>query len=465
MVALKRRTRAANGTAKRLKLTLSLVMTSYSRLEEVNPLKSPNTEPLKMFVWGTGDMCELGLGPDASTKQVKRPRLNPYLTPEKLGCKGIVDFAAGGMHVIALDANNNLWSWGNNDHKALGREIPKNLERLVDADDNDSDDGDLNEFEATPGKVTNLPKLKLKVAQVIATDNLSAALYANGDVYAWGTFRSNDGLLGFSKDVLAQDRATKINLRNIVQLAAGKDHVLALDTKGIVYAWGYGEKYQLGRRILERHRLAGLEPASIGLYNVRYVASGDYHCFAVDHEGHVFTWGLNQFGQCAVTKNGALEDDLIVTAPTKIDFFDDKDIVQIAAGEHHTLALTAAGQVYVFGRYDMKEVGIAEDKVPELAFKDAHGRVRALPVPTPLDFGDVKIKQIGVGSHTSFAIAEDGLLYSWGFADTFAPGLGPLDEDVEVPTKIVNTATKEISFVKVDSGGQFSIGGGVEKSV
>ena len=27
-------------------------------------------------------MCELGLGPSAKNKEVKRPRLNPYLTEE-----------------------------------------------------------------------------------------------------------------------------------------------------------------------------------------------------------------------------------------------------------------------------------------------------------------------------------------------------------------------------------------------
>ena len=46
-------------------------------------------------------MCELGLGPSAKNKEVKRPRLNPFLTEEKLDGTKIVDFSVGGMHTLA----------------------------------------------------------------------------------------------------------------------------------------------------------------------------------------------------------------------------------------------------------------------------------------------------------------------------------------------------------------------------
>lgn len=38
-----------------------------------------SVQPLDIFCWGTGSMCELGLGPLAKNKEVKRPRLNPFL--------------------------------------------------------------------------------------------------------------------------------------------------------------------------------------------------------------------------------------------------------------------------------------------------------------------------------------------------------------------------------------------------
>ena len=185
----------------------------------------------------------------------------------------------------------------------MGRDTSHSKQVLkdLDAPESDDEDGDLNEAESTPSLVQGLD-VKDQIVQLIATDNLSAVLLSNGDVYAWGCFRCNEGLLGFLRDEIKLQRTPMriAELKNIVQLAAGKDHILALDSKGIVSAWGNGQQFQLGRRIMERHRLRSLEPQQFGLYNIRYVASGDYHCFAIDHNDQVYAWGLNQFGQCAL---------------------------------------------------------------------------------------------------------------------------------------------------------------------
>lgn len=421
-------------------------------------------------------MCELGLGPSAKTKEVKRPRLNPLLTEEKLSGAKVVDFAVGGMHVLALDSRGRVWSWGGNDSGVLGRdtskakEVLKDMKEDGDGGDSDSDedeDGDLNEAESTPGLVEGLPEDK-KVVGLAATDNLSAVLFDGGEVYAWGCFRCNEGLLGFLRsEIRVQRTPLRIpELKNIVQLAGGKDHLLSLDSKGIVYAWGNGQQFQLGRRILERHRYRSLEPQQFGLYDIKYIASGDFHSFAIDHNDQVYTWGLNQFGQCGLTdENGQLEDGSVITKPTIVPQLSNLSITQIAAGEHHTLVLTAKGEVLAFGRYDMKEVGIPRDKLPKYTFFDTHGNPRSVPQPTKLEFSpkqEIKMKAIAAGSHHSFAVTDDGMVYAWGFGDTYAPGLGPLDEDVAKPTRIVNTATKYVDIQVIGGGGQFSVSGGVK---
>lgn len=456
--------------SKRAKSTSSLILHRYSKLPNLNEIPTGKTKPLQVFVWGTGSMCELGLGPKANTKEVKRPRLNPLLTPEVTKADGIVDFAVGGMHVLALDNNGKVWSWGTNDSLVLGRNTSKAKEVLKSIDDqadsDDDDDGDLNELESTPNLVENLPKIDSKIVQLAATDNLSAALYQNGDVYTWGTFRSNEGLLGFSKTVAFQEKPIKqARLKNIVQLAAGKDHMLALDTKGIVYAWGNGQQFQLGRKILERHKFAALEPQQFGLYDIKYIASGDFHCFAIDKDNRVFTWGLNQYGQCGITnERGNLEDGSVIAKPIEVPSLSGLIVKEIVGGEHHSLALTSDGNIYSWGRYDMREVGIAADKLPESTYRDEHGNPRSVPQPTQLEIGNmsVKFKAIGTGSHHSFAITEDGVVFSWGFGDTYAPGLGPIDGDVDCPTRIVNTATKHVDIQLIGAGGQFSVSGGVQ---
>jgi len=465
---------ASNGVVSKKARTITTssdVLHNYSKLPDINVIPTAKSQGLDVFVWGTGSMCELGLGPSAKTKEVKRPRLNPFLTAEALGGTKIVDFAVGGMHVLALDGKNRVWSWGTNDSGVLGRDTSKAKEVLKDMDNNDDsddEDGDLNEAESTPGLVEGLPKSGTIVG-LAATDNLSAVLYDDGSVYAWGCFRCNEGMLGFLRsEITLQKTPYKMKeLKNIVQLASGKDHLLALDKKGIVYAWGNGQQFQLGRRVLERHRYRTLQPQQFGLYDIKYIASGDFHCFAINQDDEVFAWGLNQFGQCALTDaHGDLEDGSLITKPTLIEELSNKNIEEIVAGEHHTLARTKDGEVFAWGRYDMKEIGIPKDKLPESTFKDGHGNARSVPTPTKLQFGakenQVKIKTIGTGSHHSFAVTDDGFVYSWGFADTYGPGLGPLDEDVEKPTRIVNTATKEHDIQMIGAGGQFSVSGGVK---
>ncbi|SCU97096.1 LADA_0H04412g1_1 [Lachancea dasiensis] len=424
-------------------------------------------QALDIFCWGTGSMCELGLGPLAKNKEVKRPRLNPFLPKDEVK---IISFAVGGMHVLALDQNNKVWSWGTNDSGALGRDTSGANIQLKDMDaDNSSDDedGDLNDQESTPTQVPadSMPLSDHKVVQLAATDNLSAALLDNGDVYAWGTFRCNEGLLGFYQDSIKTQKVPwqvpSFCSSKVVQMAAGKDHILFLDEAGVVYAWGNGQQYQLGRKIMERSRLRTLDPRAFGLDKIKYIASGENHSFALSKDGKLYSWGLNQFGQCGVTEE--VEDGALVTVPTEVLLPEGTKVKAVSAGEHHSLVLSEEGELFSFGRFDMFEIGIAKDKLPEHTYMDAHGKPRAVPVPTKL--GDVpRFKSIAAGSHHSLAISEDGIVYSWGFGETYAVGLGPSGEDIEVPTRIKNTATQDHNLQFIGCGGQFSVSGGVKLS-
>ena len=79
-------------------------------------------------------------------------------------------------------------------------------------------------------------------------------------------------------------------LTNVIQIAAGANHALALDQKGTVWAWGWGAENQLGRRVLGRHQNDGFRPrrVEVGKDGVKYIASGQYHSFAVDGQDDVY---------------------------------------------------------------------------------------------------------------------------------------------------------------------------------
>ncbi|KAK9475858.1 regulator of chromosome condensation 1/beta-lactamase-inhibitor protein II [Lipomyces japonicus] len=429
----------------------------------INPTPSLKSEPLNVYVFGTGSMAELGLGPEAKTKEVKRPRLNPFLPIDSVS---IVDFAVGGAHVVAIDKHGKLWTWGGNDHGVLGRNTSTGeagLLRDADADDDDDDDGDLNPSESTPAPVEGIPD-EVVFVQVAASDNLTVALTNEGRVWTWGTFRCNEGILGFNEHTEFQRTPIQIPIEfPVAQIATGQDHVLALTTTGRVYSWGNGQQFQLGRRVLDRAKMQALHPREFGIKNIKYIASGEFHSFAIDISGNVLTWGLNQYGQCGIPSEGAGEDGAVITSPTYVDGLKDRDIVSIAGGEHHSIALSSSGDAYVFGRIDMHEIGIEKDELPETAVKDQAGHARFLPVPTKLPVDDdEKFKFVACGTHHNIALAQsDGSAWSWGFGETYQVGQGPAGEDVEIPTKIENTATKGVNMVLAGAGGQFSVIGGI----
>jgi regulator of chromosome condensation len=91
------------------------------------------TQKLSVFQCGTGEYCELGLGPKATI--VKEPKLNEFLNIEKVG---VVAIAYGGMHGAALTHDGKVYTWGVNDLGALGRITMANDEMMV--DDSDSED-------------------------------------------------------------------------------------------------------------------------------------------------------------------------------------------------------------------------------------------------------------------------------------------------------------------------------------
>lgn len=413
-------------------------------------------EKLNVYVFGTGSMCELGLGPESTGKVVKRPRFNPHLSRESVG---VVDVAVGGMHCAALTHQGTVLTWGVNDQGVLGRDTQWEAPTEdADAMEDEDDDAPMNPKESTPAEVEGLQeKLVVKVA---CGDSITVAATDRGDVYAWGTFRSADGILGFSGGSQVAMRPVQLReLKNVCDLRTGTDHALALTTQGRVFSWGNGQQFQLGRRVVERTRLNGLVPREFGLKKIKLIDAGSYHSFAVDTSGRTFSWGLNQFGQCGIESSSG-EDGAVVAQPTHVEALDGLEIVQITGGEHHSAALTSSGDLYVWGRLDGHQLGIPLDKLPSSAVADATGKPRFIPTPTKLE-GLPEIFRIYCGSHHNIAIDKAGQAWSWGFGDNYQVGQGPAGDDIEVPTKIENTATRGVHMKIGGASAQFSVLAGV----
>jgi len=176
--------------------TATKTTTASKKPKTVKPKVVINEVPtrrLNVYVFGTGDNGELGLGSEKGQITVKRPRLNPLLVADTVG---VVHMAVGGSHCAALTYDNQILTWGVNDEGALGRDVTWEAptrdideEKSNEDSDDDSETG-INPKEATPTAIdmSVFPEGTV-FTQLAAGDSMTFALTDEGLVYGWGTFR------------------------------------------------------------------------------------------------------------------------------------------------------------------------------------------------------------------------------------------------------------------------------------
>lgn len=282
-----------------------------------------------------------------------------------------------------------------------------------------------------------------------------------------------EGLLGFSGTQKHQYQPIPVvNLMSkpgeaerFVDVMAGNDHVVVLTTHGNIYTWGTGERGQLGRKVLERHKLTATTPERIVIgartNKALYVGAGSYTSFAVDIAGNVWGWGANSTGQTGTGLNEG--EDREVQVPKKVVGLSmtelggsDEAVIQIAGGDDHTLFLTSHGRVFACGLSIGGQLGLADDDEAfrERAFPDF--LVKPALVTFPGDSEDDPVIQISAGTRTSMAITQSGALYMWGEGSQSELGAGQEVEMLKTPTAIVR---KDGSWAAImgSCGGQHAL--------
>ncbi|KAG6817838.1 hypothetical protein H0H87_001670 [Tephrocybe sp. NHM501043] len=437
-----------------------------------NPLPVPpeaERPGLQLFVWGAGNFGQFGMGPDDLGEHDK-PKRNLWVEEQiregTFGGEGagIESVQGGGLHTLFIDEKGTIWTCGVNDDAALGR-----ITQNVPNPENPGTFLDVDDLTSVPHPLTSLVDEKFRAVQVASGDSICAALSAEGDLRVWGSFRANEGALGFSSGLKHQFLPAPIlelphkpgDTEKVSAIAAGANHLLVLTTHGNVFTWGAGEQAQLGRKVLERRKIHGTVPEKITLGNrgrkAVKIGAGSWHSFAVDDTGDVWGWGLNSMGQTGTGYESS--DDSVVQLPQKVKGLSKQDlggdmVQQIVGGNHHTLFLTAAGKVYACGRSNAGQLGLADD---DEAFKDRiDSEFVAEPALVIFPDMDDPIVQISSGSHNNMAVTRGGALYCWGQGTQGE--LGVADEEVKTPRIIVRKEGGAWSAVAVSCGGQHTLG-------
>jgi alpha-tubulin suppressor-like RCC1 family protein len=245
----------------------------------------------------------------------------PYLaSPPAATQSGVVSVAVGDSHAIALKYDGTLVGWGSNTY-----------------------------LEATP-------LAGIKATAIAAGRRFSVAILPWGSPALWGDVYGTP-LASIPEDAL-----------DLVAVAAGDSHVLALRRDGRAIAWG----------------ASGPSAVPITAQSgVVAIASGPGYCMALRADGSVVSWGTTYAGL-----------DVPPAAATY-------GVIAIAAGNAHALALKADGSVVIWGTNS----GF---------YSPSNPIVQLTAVPA-------EIAGIAAGGSNSFALKRDGRIHLFNAAPSGAP--------------------------------------------
>ncbi len=235
-------------------------------------------------LWGFGDAenasCQLAGEPYPGEEGVLGPAPIPDL-PEN-----IVAVSAGNAHAVALDADGTAWVWGSR-------------------------------FGCTPWAV-------LDGVVDVAAGQSAYALLLRDDGTVWGIGYNTFGQLGDGTTVSRFTAPTQaVGLTDVVDIAAGDRHSLFVKSDGTLWVSGWNRYCQLGleEEISPEEPAFGtfvMEATQVGLTDVVAVAGGYLHSVAVRADNTVWVWGSNSIGQLTTGTLTTLPGT--VCTPVQIEF-------------------------------------------------------------------------------------------------------------------------------------------------
>ncbi|XP_030342932.1 probable E3 ubiquitin-protein ligase HERC4 isoform X2 [Strigops habroptila] len=330
-----------------------------------------------MLCWGNASFGQLGLG-GIDEEIVLEPRKSDFFLNKR-----VRDVGCGLRHTVFVLDDGTVYTCGCNDLGQLGHEKARKRPEHVGALD-----------------AQNIVAVSCGEAHTLALND-------KGQVYAWGL--ATDGQLGLpgTEECIRVPRNIKsLSEIQIVQVACGYYHSLALSKGSEVFSWGQNKYGQLGLGYEYKKQNSPQVIKSLLGIPFAQIAAGGAHSFVLTLSGAIFGWGRNKFGQLG------LNDDNDRYVPTLLKSLRTQKVVHICCGEDHTAALTKEGGVFTFGAGGYGQLGhnstsheINPRKVFEL-------------------MGSV-VTQITCGrQHTTAFVPSSGRIYSFGLGGNGQLGTG-----------------------------------------
>ncbi|MGG5368726.1 RCC1 domain-containing protein [Enterococcus sp. AZ196] len=290
------------------------------------------------------------------------------------------NFQLGGS---AIDSHGALWTWGYNHYGVQGLGLPET------------------DYLGGMRRVNFFIDNNIKLDSITAGYVNQYAITTDGELYAWGDGRNGKVGIGSTTN---QWIPQKVNLPEKVSfVATGQAHltaVYAVTESGKVYAWGYGSRTLipwLGETNTTPKEIDDLTNLSQS-EGIKKIAVGYQHVMVLTNEGNLYVWGLNAEGQLG------LGNTTTRNRPTKVTFFDDKEILDIDARFYHSMVQTNDNKIYEFGKLYGKGMNGPRD----------FSTPRLLEIDTSSASYSPVIQKIYANDYNGYFIDQNGRTWVWG---------------------------------------------------
>jgi alpha-tubulin suppressor-like RCC1 family protein len=314
--------------------------------------------------------------------------------------------ASGSASSCAVDRDDDLWCWG----------------RIAQAFGGGGGKVNVNEWGS------RAPIQSLAVGQ-----DHACALDGEGQVWCWGN--NERGQLGTGDGGSGSDEPIPVKQgdRNFIQVSAGPEITMALDSEGMVYAWGavFQDPDSDGDTVLDLYEPTQiLQEVTQGHPFIQLSTGADVAC-GVDDEGQIWCWGDNSWGQRGTGQVGS--DGGLRPVALSTDAVGDPrvEVVNDPPSAQHVCARDEGGTLWCWGSNERGQLGSTSSQHCR-----ADGVVRSCsPTPEPVS-GLPPVESFAVGAQSSCAVASDsGRLYCWGSNEHGELGVGEISEGASQPTE------------------------------
>ena len=270
------------------------------------------------------------------------------------------------------------------------------------------------------------------VAAITSLEWHNLAMKRDGTVWEWGKMPALPATVSpdFSLDIATPTQVA--GLTDVIAIAAGYGHSLALKNDGTVWAWGFNGHGELGDGTTQTRTT----PAQVsGIDGVVKIAAGHGHSLAVKRDGTVWAWGLNVAGQVG---DGTTTDRL---NPVQVNAL--SGITAVAGGRFHSLAMGDDCTVWAWGSGQFGELG--NGVALPYWWQDRRGPFQVA--------GLTGVAKIAAGWSHSLALKADGTVSAWG--DNYSGALGDgLRQPYDWPDRSVPVQASGLTEVAAIAGNE-----------